>query len=161
MHRKPLGRKPASLRQPRVRDGAFFGCGRKAPSLTEAGRFSDVPEQRTKTRPIKAQSTAIARAIARICNAERVRFGVVSGHERKTPSLSGQPGGELGCRHTGGAEGVDGIGRVGIAQRHAEHHHFVVTRADVGQHEAGKTVPCGLRTGVQPTRCLLYTSRCV
>ena len=47
-----------------------------------------MPEQRTKTRPIKAQSTAIARAMARICNAERVRFGVVSGHGRKALSLS-------------------------------------------------------------------------
>ncbi len=51
-------------------------------------RVLGVPEQRTKTRPIKAQSTAIAQAMARICNAERVRFGVVSGHERKTLSLS-------------------------------------------------------------------------
>ena len=54
---------------------------------SEAESFSGVPEQRSKTCPIKAQSTAIARAMARICNAERVRFGVVSGHERKTLSL--------------------------------------------------------------------------
>jgi len=38
-------------------------------------------EQRTKARPVKAQSTAMAQTMARICNAERVRFGVVSGHE--------------------------------------------------------------------------------
>ena len=35
-----------------------------------------------------AQSTAIARAGARICKEERVRFGVVSGHDRKTLTLS-------------------------------------------------------------------------
>ena len=58
------------------------------PGRSEAESFSGVSEQRTKTCPIKAQSTAIARAMARICNAERVRFGVVSGHERKTLSLS-------------------------------------------------------------------------
>ena len=57
---------------------------------SEAESFSGVPEQRTETCPIKAQSTAIAWAMARICNAERLRFGMVSGHERKTLSLSGQ-----------------------------------------------------------------------
>ena len=36
-----------------------------------------------------AQSTAIARAMARICNDERATFGVMSGHDRKTLSLSG------------------------------------------------------------------------
>jgi hypothetical protein len=55
---------------------------------SEAESLLGVSEQRPKTRPIKAQSTAIACAMARICNAERVRFGVVSGHERKTLSLS-------------------------------------------------------------------------
>ena len=37
-------------------------------------------------------STAIARAMASICNDEWVRFGVVSGHDRKTLSLSVQRG---------------------------------------------------------------------
>ena len=46
------------------------------PLRSEAESFLGVPEQRTKTCPIKAQSTAIARAMARICNAERVRFNV-------------------------------------------------------------------------------------
>src|SRR3990167_10980459 len=55
---------------------------------SEAESFSGVSERRATTCPIKAQSTAIARAMARICNAEWVRFGVVSGHERKTLSLS-------------------------------------------------------------------------
>ncbi len=59
-----------------------------APS--EAESFSGVSEQRPQTCLIKAQSTAIARAMASICNAERVRLGVVSGHERKTLSLSAQ-----------------------------------------------------------------------
>jgi len=35
-----------------------------------------------------AQSTAMARAMARICNEERVCLGVTSGHDRKTLSLS-------------------------------------------------------------------------
>ncbi|PKO65168.1 MAG: hypothetical protein CVU22_20935, partial [Betaproteobacteria bacterium HGW-Betaproteobacteria-16] len=46
---------------------------------SEAESFSVVSEQRDQTCPIKAQSTAIARAMARICNAEWVRLGVVSG----------------------------------------------------------------------------------
>ena len=36
-----------------------------------------------------AQSAAIARAMASICNAEQARFGVTSGHGRKTLSLLG------------------------------------------------------------------------
>ena len=39
--------------------------------------------------PALTQSTAIARAMASICNDERARFGVMSGHDRKTLSLSG------------------------------------------------------------------------
>ena len=70
---------------------ASLQTGPRRPSIarnpSEAESFSGVPEQRSKTCPIKAQSTAIARAMARICNAERVHFGVVSGHERKTLSL--------------------------------------------------------------------------
>ncbi len=53
----------------------------------EAERFLDVAEQGPKTTPIKAQSTAVARATARICNAEWGCFGVVSGHGQKTLSL--------------------------------------------------------------------------
>ena len=45
-------------------------------------------EQRPKTCPIQAQSTPIATAMGSICNDKRVRFGVVSGHDRKTLSLS-------------------------------------------------------------------------
>ena len=62
------------------------GAARAADS--EAGSFSGVTEQRPQECPIKAQSTAMARAMARICNAERVLLGLVSGHERKTLSLS-------------------------------------------------------------------------
>jgi glycogen debranching enzyme len=50
--------------------------------------FSGVPEQRAKSRPIQAQSTAMARTMASICNDERVAFGVMSGHDRKTLRLS-------------------------------------------------------------------------
>jgi len=49
-----------------------------------------VPEQRARKWPIEAQSTAIARAMASICNDERALSGVLSGHDRKTLSLSGQ-----------------------------------------------------------------------
>ena len=41
---------------------------------------SGVPEQPAQARPIKAQSAAIARAMASICNAERVCLGGMSGH---------------------------------------------------------------------------------
>jgi hypothetical protein len=39
-----------------------------------------VPERAAKARPIKAQSAAVARATASICNAEWARFGRTSGH---------------------------------------------------------------------------------
>src|SRR5207249_3064617 len=58
------------------------------PNGSEAESFSGVPEQRAKKWPIEAQSTAIARAMASICNDERTLFGVMSGHDRKTHSLS-------------------------------------------------------------------------
>ena len=76
---------------------------------SEAGSFSRVPEQRTKTCPVKAQSTAIARAMARICNAERVRFGVRSGHGRKTLSLS-DAAGQFSHRAPGSVDGSIQIG---------------------------------------------------
>jgi hypothetical protein len=40
-----------------------------------------VPEQRARRRPIEAQSAAIARAMASICNDERASCGVMSGHD--------------------------------------------------------------------------------
>ena len=55
---------------------------------SEAESFSSVPEQRARRRPIEAQSAAIARAMARIGNDERASTGVMSGHDRKTLSLS-------------------------------------------------------------------------
>ena len=45
-------------------------------------------EQRAIRRLIEAQSAAIARAKACICNEEQVCYGVMSGHDRKTLSLS-------------------------------------------------------------------------
>jgi len=44
-----------------------------------------------QTQAKTAQSTATARAMARICNDERASFGGMSGHDRKTLSLSGLP----------------------------------------------------------------------
>ena len=48
-----------------------------------------VAEQTVQTRPIKAQSTAIARAMARICNAEWVCLGGMRGHGGFALTLSG------------------------------------------------------------------------
>ncbi len=50
--------------------------------------FSGAPEERVQVRPIKAQSGVIARAMASICNAERVRLGRGSGGEREFHRLS-------------------------------------------------------------------------
>jgi hypothetical protein len=63
---------------------------------SEVESFSSVSEQRAKRRPIEAQSTAIARAMASICNDERASFGVMSGHDRKTLNLSGGLPGAIG-----------------------------------------------------------------
>ncbi|CAN5825893.1 hypothetical protein BH11PSE8_BH11PSE8_35050 [soil metagenome] len=41
---------------------------------------SGVPEQRAQRRLIEAQTGAIARAMARICNEEQAPLGVMSGH---------------------------------------------------------------------------------
>jgi hypothetical protein len=54
---------------------------------SEAESFSDMDEQCARKWSIKAQSAAIARAMASICNAERALSGVMSAHERKTLSL--------------------------------------------------------------------------
>jgi len=55
---------------------------------SEAESFSSVAEQRARRRLIEAQSAAIARAMASICNDEQASYGVMSGHDRKTLSLS-------------------------------------------------------------------------
>ena len=55
---------------------------------SEAESFSSVAEQRARRRLIEAQSAAIAGAMASICNDEQASYGVMSGHDRKTLSLS-------------------------------------------------------------------------
>ena len=55
---------------------------------SEPERPSGVPEQRARKLPIEAQSTAIARAMASICNDERGLSGVMSGHARRPLRLS-------------------------------------------------------------------------
>ena len=57
---------------------------------SEAESFLPVPERRVKAPLIEAQSAAIARAMASICNDEQGCFGVQGGHWQKTLSLSGQ-----------------------------------------------------------------------
>src|SRR4051812_48849689 len=65
------------------RDGRAAGrriiAVRPTPPPSEPVNESGAPERRVKTGPIKAQSTAVARATASICNAERARFDVASG----------------------------------------------------------------------------------
>ena len=63
------------------------GTNLTLPGGSEPESFSDVSERRAKAPLVKAQSTAIARAIASICNAEQGCFGVTSGHGRKTLRL--------------------------------------------------------------------------
>jgi hypothetical protein len=55
---------------------------------SEAESFSSVPEQRVKRHLIQAQSAAIARSMASICNDEQGSFDVMSGHDRNTLSLT-------------------------------------------------------------------------
>ena len=50
--------------------------GQKSEGVNE----SRVPERSVQTRPIKAQSAAMARAMASICNAERAGLGAQGGH---------------------------------------------------------------------------------
>ncbi|MBY0464880.1 MAG: hypothetical protein K2W33_08035 [Burkholderiales bacterium] len=45
---------------------------------TAAGHFSGVPAQRAKMRPMQAQRAAMAGAVVRIGNADRVRHGAAS-----------------------------------------------------------------------------------
>ena len=59
------------------------------------------------------------------------------------------PVGEVLRLHTGGLEGVDQGRLVGIAERHAAHHHLVVARTHVRQDDFGKTIPRRLGAGVQ------------
>ena len=65
-----------------------MGCAQAAMlGGSEPESFSAMPERRAKAPLIKAQSTAIAWAMASICNAEQGSFGVTSGHGRKTLRL--------------------------------------------------------------------------
>jgi O-antigen ligase len=69
---------------------ALFWPRRRAtdPARPEAVNKSGVSEQVAKTCPVKAQSADIAGARASICNAERARFGGLSGHGGFVHSLS-------------------------------------------------------------------------
>ena len=57
---------------------------------SEGVNESGVPERAARLRPIKAQSTAVARATASTCNAEWVRYGGTSGHGGFVHTLSGR-----------------------------------------------------------------------
>jgi phosphoribosylglycinamide formyltransferase-1 len=63
--------------------------GRRVRPSSEAENKSGVSEQVVKTRLIEAQSAAIPRGIASICNDERACFGGMSGHGGFVLSLSG------------------------------------------------------------------------
>ena len=58
-------------------------------AFLEGVNKSGVPEQRAGMGPIKAQSTAVARATASICNAEWAHSGVMSGHVGFVHTFSG------------------------------------------------------------------------
>ena len=58
------------------------------PGESEPESFLPVPERRVKTPRTETQSTAIAQAMARICNDEPGCFGVQGGHRQKTLRLS-------------------------------------------------------------------------
>ena len=64
------------------------GAGRAARRASEAECLSGMSEQCARRRPIEAQSAAIARAMASICNDERASSGLMSGHDSKALSLS-------------------------------------------------------------------------
>ncbi len=55
---------------------------------SEGVNISGAPERGARLRPIKAQSTAVARATASICNAEWARYGGASGHGGYVHTLS-------------------------------------------------------------------------
>ena len=80
--------------------GASWGVvgvqGRSWPG-SEADSFLPEPERCVKTPLVEAQSTAIARAMARICNDGQRCFGVQGGHGQKTLSLSGLPRAAVRC----------------------------------------------------------------
>jgi hypothetical protein len=92
-----------------VRRGRFEGCALRMPGMVagpgdgggwmsafmsqlfwhmEAESFFVVPESQVQTPWIEAQTTAIARAMARICNDEPGCLGVQGGHGEMTLSLS-------------------------------------------------------------------------
>ena len=60
--------------------GVMSGHDQKTLRLSEGVNESGVAEQTVQAAPIKAQSTAVARATARICNAEWGCLGGMSGH---------------------------------------------------------------------------------
>ncbi len=69
-------------------------------AFSEGGNGSGVRERAVKSRPIKAQSAGIARAMASICNAERVVFGGQGGHEGFVHTFSAHQALDLpGYRH--------------------------------------------------------------
>ena len=75
-----------------------------APAGSEPVKYSGATERASKTVSIKAQSAAVARVTASICNAERRRFGRSIGRVGIFHRLSAPPGGDA----TGLAKPVPG-----------------------------------------------------
>jgi xylulokinase len=75
-----------------VVEGVSFGLldGYRTLSVSEVERESGVTERDAQTPPIEAQSTAIARAMASICNEEWGCLGGTSGHVGFPLNLSGR-----------------------------------------------------------------------
>ena len=92
---------------------------------SEGVNESGVPEQRAGMGPIKAQSAAVARTTASICNAEWARSGVerACGIRSHLLSANGGGGGTEGKwrRYTGDHGGVEAAHRGVRASRHSLH----------------------------------------
>jgi hypothetical protein len=104
---------PASVKPPGNAHGFYSTVCSQSPSpsgpatrkpRSEGVNEPGVPEPAARSRPIQAQSAAVARATASICNAEWARYGGTSGHGGfvHTFSVHGQtnmPAGREGLRH--------------------------------------------------------------
>src|SRR5262245_12320118 len=101
-------------------------------AISEGVNGSGVPERAARLRPIKAQSAAVARATASICNAEWARYGGTSGHGGFVHTFSRV---ELAQR---AAQGCCDLGLVRMAPARA---HMLVGAQQVGGTGQGVVAP--------------------
>ena len=120
---------------------------------SEAESFSSVPEQRARRRPIEAQSAAMARAMASIGNDERASSGVMSGHDRKTLSLSDQRFEPLPVQQ------IEVLPRRAAWMLLAELPLAHRRQAGAGICGAGEYIDAGIGRGIHCPRCLAPAGR--